>query len=213
MVITNTSQIGLAMKKSIQNNIESNTLFPIFVKLEKIHILLVGGGKVALEKLNAIYKCFSDSNLTIVGINISHEIRQLASQMPNTVLIEREFNPDDLENKQIVIAATDDRLLHEKISSVCLQKNILCNIADTPDLCSFYLGSIVHKGNLKIAISTNGKSPTVAKKIREVLEDTFPDEIETTLENLDKIRKRISGNFTEKVKKLNDLTSVLLEKE
>ncbi len=85
-------------------------------------------------------------------------------------------------------------------------------MADTPDLCDFYLASIVKKGDLKIAISTNGKSPTMAKRIKEVLNDFFPEETQELLDNLNKIRAKFKGDFKEKVKLLNDITSVLVEK-
>src|SRR5699024_145576 len=88
-------------------------------------------------------------------------------------------------------------------------KKVLVNVADTPDLCDFYLGSIVKKGNLKIGISTNGKSPTMAKRLREVFTEVLPDEMENVLQNLRTIRKQIKGDFSEKVRKLNEITAVL----
>jgi siroheme synthase-like protein len=111
-----------------------------------------------------------------------------------------------------VILATDDKELHKQIKSLADKNGILVNVADTPDLCDFYLGSIVQKGNLKIAISTNGKSPTAAKRIRELLEDSMPEEIDELLSNLHLIRNKISGDFAEKVKQLNELTKTMVEK-
>ena len=84
----------------------------------------------------------------------------------------------------IVILATDNPSLHETIKKLAEEKGILVNVADTPDLCDFYLGSIVQKGNLKIAISTNGKSPTAAKRIKEVLHHALPGELDEVIENL-----------------------------
>ena len=89
------------------------------------------------------------------------------------------------------------------------EKGILVNAADKPELCDFYLGSVVQKGNLKIAISTNGKSPTIAKRLKEVLNETLPDEIDTLLNSMQTIRNKMSGDFTEKVKQLNELTKNL----
>jgi siroheme synthase-like protein len=79
-------------------------------------------------------------------------------------------------------------------------------VADTPALCDFYLGSIVQKGDLKIAISTNGKSPTLAKRIRAFLEDVIPADIQTSLEQLESLRKQLKGDFQEKIKQLNEIT-------
>ena len=83
------------------------------------------------------------------------------------------------------------------------------NVADTPDLCDFYLGSIVQRGNLKIAISTNGKSPTIAKRLKEEIGNMIPDEMDAVLDNMQTIRTHLNGNFAEKVRRLNELTSVL----
>src|SRR5690606_9260011 len=93
------------------------------------------------------------------------------------------------------------------------QKHKLLNVADTPELCDFYLSSIVKKGNLKIAISTNGKSPTIAKRLKETFSEVLPGELDEILDNMYKIRNRLNGNFEHKVKKLNELTRVLVQKE
>jgi len=133
--------------------------------------------------------------------------------MPNVIIYNREFENNDIVRQNLVISATDNKALQLQIKKVCEEKNILCNVADTPDLCDFYLSSVVQKGNLKIAISTNGKSPTLAKRIKEFLEESIPDEIDDLLLNMNNIRKKLSGNFEEKVKKLNEITKMLVEKE
>ncbi|MCZ0211537.1 hypothetical protein OZK63_39955, partial [Streptomyces sp. UMAF16] len=79
------------------------------------------------------------------------------------------------------------------------------------DICDFYLSSVVQKQNLKIAISTNGVSPTMAKRIKEILHNSLPDDIETTLNNLQQIRKYLTGDFSEKVAQLNKLTETLIK--
>src|SRR6185503_8792711 len=126
---------------------------------------------------------------------------------------QRSFEESDLDDKELVILATDDHKLHEYIRDLAIEKKILLNVADTPDLCDFYLGSIVQKGNLKIAISTNGKSPTAAKRIKEVLHEALPGQLDDVIENLHKVRNKLNGNFEYKVKKLNDLTKILVEKD
>ena len=88
-------------------------------------------------------------------------------------------------------------------------KGKLVNVADKPELCDFYLSSVVQKGSIKIAISTNGKSPTIAKRLKEVLGTIIPDEMENVLDNIQVIRKKINGSFEEKVKQLNALTEVI----
>jgi siroheme synthase-like protein len=192
--------------------VEQNKLLPIFIKLDTITILVVGGGNVALEKMTGIKKADPLARVKIVGKEIIDEIIELIKDMPNIVIDKKEFEISDLLNINLVISATDDRNTQVQIKKACEERGILCNVADTPDLCDFYLSSVVQKGNLKIAISTNGKSPTIAKRIKEVLEEVFPDEIEDVLQNINIIRKKISGDFSEKVKKLNEITKILIEK-
>ena len=193
--------------------LDSNKLFPIFLKLEFINILVVGGGNVALEKMSAIKKADKDAKVQLIGKDIIPELFELVNEMPNVIIYNREFENSDIVRQNLVISATDNKALQLQIKKVCEEKNILCNVADTPDLCNFYLSSVVQKGNLKIAISTNGKSPTLAKRIKEFLEEIIPDEIDDLLLNMNNIRKKLSGNFEEKVKKLNEITKMLVEKE
>lgn len=191
---------------------ETNNLFPIFLKLDSISILVVGGGNVALEKITGIWRANPLAKVQIVSIELNEQLRDLIQKMPNVIFKKKEFEVLDLNFINLVIAATDNRELQITIKESCQKKGILCNIADTPDLCDFYLSSVVQKGNLKIAISTNGKSPTIAKRIKEVLDDAIPDEIDEVLQNINVVRKKIAGDFAEKVKKLNEITKILIEK-
>ena len=192
---------------------KKNRLYPVFLKLEELRILLVGAGNVGLEKLHSLLANSPEASITIVAPIVKDEVRKLVFKHPASVIIQREFEAADLENKDIVILATDNRKLHEEIRLLAKEKGLLVNVADTPDLCDFYLGSIVQKGNLKVAISTNGKSPTVAKRIKEVLNDALPGELDEVIENLHHVRNKLNGNFEYKVKKLNSLTKVLVEKD
>lgn len=188
-----------------------NQLFPVFLKLEHLHVLLVGGGNVGLEKLTALLANSPEARVTVVAMYFLPEVRQLASD--RVLLHERAFQWDDLDEKDLVILATDDRALHTAICDKTRRMRLLTNVADTPDLCDFYLSSVVRKGDLKIAISTNGKSPTVAKRLREFLTDVIPDNIQDILDNLTVIRNRIQGDFKEKVDQLNKLTEGLIHKK
>jgi siroheme synthase-like protein len=190
-----------------------NHLYPIFVKLEQLELLLVGGGNVGLEKLHSLLTNSPTGKITIVAPEIKDEIRKLVYKHPTCKIIQREFQEEDLDNKDLIILATDKRELHEEIKKLATAKGILINVADTPELCDFYLSSIVQKGNLKIAISTNGKSPTAAKRIKEVLHDALPGELDDVIENLHTVRNKLNGNFEYKVRKLNKLTKVLIEKD
>src|SRR5688500_9902992 len=173
---------------------ERNTLFPVFLKLEELDTLLVGGGNVGLEKLNALLKSSPLARVTVVAPFIKDEIRELAASKGNIRLIERNFRVRDLQAKDLVVMATDDPQLHARIRALARKRRLLVNVADTPKLCDFYLGSVVTKGNLKIGISTNGKSPTIAKRIREYLEEAIPEDTEALLKNMQGIRERLKGD-------------------
>jgi uncharacterized membrane protein YfcA len=110
----------------------------------------------------------------------------------------------------VVIAATNDGELNKYARQSAHDRKLLINVADKPELCDFYLGSIVQKGDLKIAISTNGKSPTIAKRLKEVLNESLPDELDITLQQMSELRNSLSGDFAYKVQKLNEVTSVLV---
>ena len=193
------------------NTMERDNLFPIFLKLESLETLIVGGGHVGLEKLKAVLTNSPAARVSLVARSISDSIKSLAAQHQNVKLFERNFKLWDMWSKDLLILATDNRNLHETIRKFARSRRILVNVADTPDLCDFYLGSVVTKGNLKIGVSTNGKSPTISKRIREYLEEALPEETNELLDNMNKIRDQIKGDFNEKVKVLNEVTSSWLK--
>lgn len=190
-----------------------NTLFPVFLKLENFNTLLVGGGNVGLEKLTALLVNNPLAKVTVVADRYLEETENLAKSSPNVVLAYRKFAFDDLHDKQLVILATDNHELHKEIKLKTAEMGILTNVADTPALCDFYLGSIVRKGDLKIAISTNGKSPTLAKRMRQYLEEAIPDSMQSLLDNMKAFRDKLKGDFSTKIEVLNDLTSSMIENE
>lgn len=186
-----------------------NTLFPIFVKAENLHVLIVGGGYVGLEKLTALLSNSPEARVTLVAPEIRSEIRNLAQQHPKLQLIQESYHEIYLSDKDLVIVGTNDKNVNRQVQTDCKIRRVLVNVADTPDLCDFYLSSVVKKGDLKIAISTNGKSPTFAKRFREVLEEILPDSLQETLDNLTAIRNQLKGDFVQKMEKLNEITKVL----
>lgn len=191
----------------------TNLLFPVFLKLEELQVLLVGGGKVGLEKLSAILNNAPATTVNVVATQISHGVKELAKKHPQVTLHERAFSANDLDNKDIAIIAVNDREVSQFIRDAAKDKKILVNVADTPGQCDFYLSSVVQKGNLKIAISTNGLSPTAAKRIKEVLNQALPNELDDVIINLNQVRNKLNGNFEFKVKKLNEITKLLVEKD
>ena len=199
------------MSQEITDN--GNTLFPVFVKLERLRLLLVGGGHVGLEKLQAVLQNSPATPVTVVAPEISAAVRALALSHPTIRLLERHFHSTDLEYADLAIVAVNNRSVSETIAREAREKGVLVNVADTPGLCDFYLSSIVRKGHLKIAISTNGKSPTIAKRLKEEIGSMIPEEMGSVLDNMQTIRQGMNGDFSEKVRRLNDLTEVLVAKQ
>lgn len=192
---------------------ERNELFPVFLKLNELHTVLIGAGTIGLEKLNAVLANSPQARVTVIASAILPEVHHLAAEYKGVTIVQKTFADTDLDRADLVIAATGNPELNDYVRQSARDRKLLVNIADKPALCDFYLGSIVQKGNLKIAISTNGKSPTVAKRIKEALNDGIPDEIDTTLTQVNQLRNSLQGNFTEKVRQLNELTAILVEQK
>ena len=183
-----------------------NNLMPVFLKLEDLKLLLVGGGYVGMEKLTAVLANSPQTDIKLVAKEISQEIREVAKDYPNLSLIEKAFESSDLDGMQVAICGIDDPTVSEEVAKAAKSASVLVNIADKPALCDFYLSSVVKKGDLKIAISTNGKSPTVAKRIKEFLNEAIPETVDEILQNMVKIREKLRGDFQYKVDKLNEVT-------
>lgn len=188
----------------------SNSLYPVFLKLENLSLLIIGGGKVALEKLESVLGNSPETSIKLVAREIIPEIRELQNQFPDIKLYERAYHDHDFNDVDLAIIAVNDIELATEIRTKAQQRNVLVNIADKPDLCDFYLGSIVKKGSLKIAISTNGKSPTIAKRLRETFTEAIPDEMDLVLDNMQNIRQQLKGDFDYKVRELNKITTQYL---
>lgn len=192
---------------------QGNTLYPIFVKLDVVNTLVVGGGNVGLEKTTALLNNNPNANILIISTGIIDELAQIVEEYHNVEYIEKPFETTDLHGKHLVIAATNNFETNILIKNTAEKYKVLTNVADTPNLCDFYLGSTVKKGDLKIGISTNGKSPTFAKRFKEILNEELTDDLETLLENLNTLRFHLKGDFQSKVKELNEVTSSLIKEK
>ncbi|MBM1107740.1 bifunctional precorrin-2 dehydrogenase/sirohydrochlorin ferrochelatase [Aurantibacter crassamenti] len=191
---------------------EKNELYPVFLKVSQLNILIVGGGNVAHEKLTFLLKSSPNANVVMV----SPMFREVTIELANKFGVHMQHNSYDaefLEGKHMVIATTDNVTVNEQVYHDCRAKNILVNVADNPPFCDFYMGGIVTKGNVKVAISTNGKSPTTAKRLRQFFEDVIPENIDDLVKNLNEYRKTIKGDFEQKVETLNEFTKGLVNKK
>ena len=190
----------------------TNNLYPIFLKTKNLEILVVGGGNVAEEKLTFLLKSSPDANVTMVSPFFRENTIALAAT-GNVTMVTKKYRKKYLKGKHMVIATTDNVPVNVQVYKDCRKRNILVNVADNPPYCDFYMGGIVTKGNVKLAISTNGLSPTTAKRLRQFFEEVIPEDVNEFINNLNTYRKTIKGDFEEKVKVLNDITKNLVEKK
>ena len=188
---------------------ERNNLYPIFLKTSKLSILIVGGGNVAEEKLTFLTKSSPDANIIMVSPEFKESTLQLAKKY-NVELILDEYHEKYLVGIHMIVATTDNPEVNIQVYQDCRKLDKLVNVADNPPYCDFYMGGIVTKGNVKIAISTNGKSPTAAKRLRQFFEEVIPEDINKMVINLNSFRKTIKGDFEQKVEKMNEVTKALV---
>ena len=189
-----------------------NNLYPIFLKAKALDVLIIGGGNVAEEKLHFLLKSSPDAKVTIVSPMFREGTLSLANTF-DVELIHDTYNNSFLKGKHLVIATTDIPEVNVEVYNDCKARHILVNVADNPPYCDFYMGGIVTKGHVKIAISTNGQSPTTAKRLRQFFEDVIPENVDDLVQNLNEFRKTIKGDFEHKVQTLNEFTKGLISKK
>ncbi len=190
---------------------ERNNLYPIFLKTANLHVLIVGGGNVAEEKLTFLTKSSPDAKVTMVSPMFREATKKLA-QLYDVEMITDTYHAKYLMGAHMVVATTDVPEVNIQVYHDCRSLDKLVNVADNPPYCDFYMGGIVTKGNVKIAISTNGKSPTTAKRLRQFFEEVIPEDIDQMVKNLNVYRKTLKGDFEQKVVKMNEITQKLVEK-
>ena len=191
---------------------ERNELYPVFLKVNQLNILVVGGGNVGHEKLHFLFKSSPNAKVEVVAKWFLKETEELARKH-GAKLTKGRYKRKYLKKRHFVIAATNDAKLNKRVYKDAKKRFLLANIADTPDLCDFYMGGIVNKGHVKIAISTNGKSPTTAKRLRQFFEEVIPENVNEMVENLNEYRKSIKGDFEAKVEQMNSITESLIYKK
>jgi precorrin-2 dehydrogenase/sirohydrochlorin ferrochelatase len=162
--------------------------YPVHLDIKNRACLVVGGGAVGTRKVNMLLEC--GARVTVVSPNPSPQLAKLASEGAIT-LASRAYRSTDLNGMFLVIGATDDENLNQKISNDAAQARTLCNIADRPEACNFILPSIVRRGDLVLTISTSGNSPALAKQLRQKLEAQFGDEYAEFLRLMGALRKKL----------------------
>ncbi|MGH9675464.1 MAG: precorrin-2 dehydrogenase/sirohydrochlorin ferrochelatase family protein [Candidatus Acidiferrum sp.] len=183
------------------------SLFPMFVKLEGRLVVVIGGGIVAESKIPALLE--AESRVHLIAPAITPAIAAWVRQR-KVDWLPKEFVPDDLEGATIVIAATSAPGVNEAVFREAEARGILCNAVDDIEHCHFYYGAVVQRGDLQIAISTNGKSPSLAQRIRKDLEQQYGEEYALWLDWLGTTRELIragAGSGEGKKAQLHQLAS------
>jgi precorrin-2 dehydrogenase / sirohydrochlorin ferrochelatase len=163
-------------------------LFPLFLKLRGRRCLVVGAGKISEAKIAGLLE--AGAKVDVVAPSATAQIEQWHKKR-KIKLRRRPFHPSDLKRAFLVVAATNSPKAHRAIFREAQRRNVLCNIVDVPALCDFYYPAVVRRGQLQIAISTAGASPSLARRLREEMEKTFGPEYADWVKNLSRERKKI----------------------
>jgi precorrin-2 dehydrogenase / sirohydrochlorin ferrochelatase len=131
--------------------------------------LVVGGGRVATEKVHGLLDC--SARVTVVAPHVEDELRRLPVRVER-----RAFRRSDVVGRFLVIAATSDRTVNADVSAAASDRETLCNVADDPELCSFILPAIVRRDPIVVGVSTGGASPALAQRIRADVADLIGPE-------------------------------------
>ena len=180
-------------------------LFPMFLKLEGRQCLVVGAGKVGEPKIGGLLE--SGAHIRVVALDASPIVRQWARSGKIDLEL-RPFVADDLDGAFLAVVATNSRTLNERVYHEAQRRRVLCNVVDVPDLCDFFYPAVVRRGDLQIAVSTAGQSPSLAQKIRQQLEKQFGPGYAPWVTELGETRKLILASDLDKDRKLDLLHSL-----
>ncbi len=143
------------------------SLYPIFLKLEGHKVLIVGGGAVAEQKIEAVLRSATD--VTVIAPRVTDRIREWAGQV-RVKLVAEEYSAGMAQGYFLVIACTDSEAVNRAVYDEATRSGALANAVDDPEYCSFYAAAVVSRGDFQIAISTGGHSPALAQQVRQELE-------------------------------------------
>jgi precorrin-2 dehydrogenase len=181
------------------------SLFPMFMKLEGRQCLVVGAGNVGEPKIAGLLE--TGARIRVISLAASPAVREWAREGRIDLEL-RPFRSEDLEGIFLAVVATASRTLNERVYHEAQLRGVLCNVVDVPDLCDFFYPSIVRRGDLQIAVSTAGQSPSLAQKIRQQLEKQFGLGYAAWVAELGETRKLILASDLDKQRKLDLLHSL-----
>jgi precorrin-2 dehydrogenase/sirohydrochlorin ferrochelatase len=177
----------------------------MFLKLEGRQCLVVGAGKVGEPKISGLLE--TGARVRVVALAATAAVRDWA-RAGKIELELRAFSAEDLDGAFLAIVATNSRSLNERVYHEAQRRGVLCNVVDVPDLCDFFYPAVVRRGDLQIAVSTSGQSPSLAQKIRQQLEKQFGPGYAEWVAELGETRKLILASDLDKERKLDLLHSL-----
>jgi len=180
-------------------------LFPMFLKLEGRQVLVVGAGTVGESKIGALLD--TGARLQVISLEATPTVHGWARE-GKIELASRAFSNADLEGAFLAVVATSSRTLNEHIYHEAQRRGVLCNVVDVPDLCDFFYPAVVRRGDLQIAVSTAGQSPSLAQKIRQQIEKQFGPGYAAWVAELGETRRLILASDLPKERKLELLHSL-----
>ncbi len=184
--------------------------FPFFIEIGQKPCLVVGGGMVALRKIEKLLPFGGE--ITVVSPAFCQEVEEMAGIRR----IKRKFQRRDIEGRLFVIGATDDEAVNAEVSALCRERNIPVNIVDNPEKCTFFFPALVKKGEFVAGFSSGGGSPLAAQFIRKRMEDTVPDGFDKVVETLANVRQRVKAEVPDIKKReqiFKRIFALALEKE
>jgi siroheme synthase-like protein len=170
----------------------AENILPIALKVKGKKCVVVGGGEVAAQKVKQLLEC--SASVIIVSPNLCLELEKLAAEGRIQWLPKR-YEPSVLDGAFLTFACTDDQQVNRQVFADCDACGILCNVVDVPELCHFYMPSILRRGDLVITVSTSGNSPAFAKKVRLFLESLIGDEFGLLVELLGELKEEIRSRL------------------
>ncbi len=188
--------------------------FPEFIDLTGRRCMIFGGGKIARRKIGILLRY--EAHVEVVAREVLPEIREMVpGERIHLLDLEPLIRDDRLDRwigeSDLVIAATSDRETNLQISSWCNARHILVNVIDAPEECSFLFPSVVKKGEISIGINSDGKSPIVSKKVRQVIQEAVPDYYGDISRQLGKLKEWLKAECPEEIRRRAILTEVAAE--
>lgn len=169
---------------------EENTgkYFPVLIDLSRYPALVIGGGMIAFRKVMNLLEF--NGKVTVIAPELCDEINNLYHEKKIDV-IKRKYEKGDIKGFKLVFAATGDEEVDKRIYDECLEEKTLLNVADVPELCNFIMPSVIKKGDFSVAISSQGNSPFFVKSMKDKIESSLPENIESITELAGEFRNRL----------------------